>query len=263
MAGELADVLVIGAGGAGAVVAKRLAQHGARVVCLEQGDWVDRDRLPKAHLDWEVRGRRHWAPNPNVRRWPADYAVASFGDNPIDVYIYNAVGGSTIGFAGNYWRFAPSDFRMRTLDGVGVDWPLTYQDLEPFYDANERELGVAGLAGDPCGPPRQPTLLPPAPLGRPGRLLAGAYEKLGWYWWPTEQSIATVPHEGRAACDHRGYCPFGCPRGSLSTTDVTYWPKALDLGVRLITNARVRSLTLDPQGRAEGAVYHDGEGRVQ
>ncbi len=79
--------------------------------------------------------------------------MASFGDNPVDVYIYNAVGGSTIGFAGNYWRFAPSDFRMRSLDGVGVDWPLTYEELEPFYDVNEREIGVAGLAGDPAGRP--------------------------------------------------------------------------------------------------------------
>jgi choline dehydrogenase-like flavoprotein len=263
MAAEPVDILVIGAGGAGAVVAKRLAGHGARVTCLEQGDWVDRDQLPKSHLDWEVRGRRQWAPNPSVRRWPSDYPVASHGDNPIDVYMYNAVGGSTIGFAGNYWRFAPSDFRMRSLDGVGVDWPLTYEELEPYYDINERELGVAGLVGDPCGPPRQPTLLPPAPLGRAGQLLVDAYERLGWYWWPTEQSLATVPYDGRPACDHRGYCPFGCPQGSLSTTDVTYWPKALKLGVRLVTRARVRSLSLDAQGRAQGAVYYDAEGRIQ
>jgi len=259
---ERAEVLVVGAGGAGAVIAKRLAEHGAQVVCLEQGDWVDRQKLPKAHLDWEVRGRRYWAANPNVRRWPSDYPVASFGDNPVDVYIYNAVGGSTIGFAGNYWRFAPSDFRMHSLDGVGVDWPLTYEELEPFYDINEREIGVAGLAGDPCGPPRRPTLLPPAPVGRPGRLLIDAYERLGWYWWPTEQAVATVPYDGRSACDHRSYCPFGCPQGSLGTADVTYWPKALKLGARLVTNAHVRSLTLDSRGRAQGAVYYDSGGRI-
>ena len=263
MSDQVADVLVIGAGGAGAVVAKRLAEHGASVVCLEQGDWVDRQKLPKSHLDWEVRGRRHWAANPNVRRWQVDYPVASYGDNPVDVYMYNAVGGSTIGFAGNYWRFAPSDFRMRTQDGVGVDWPISYEELEPFYDINERELGVAGLGGDPCGPPRQPTLLPPAAIGLSGRKLVEAYEKLGWYWWPTEQSITTVAYDGRPACDHRGYCTFGCPQGSLSTTDVTYWPKALKLGVRLITNARVRALTLDAAGRAQGAVYYDSEGRTQ
>src|SRR5437660_3232894 len=135
-----ADVLVIGSGAAGAAIAKRLADRGAKVVCLEPGDWLDRSRLPKQQLDWEVRGRRFWAANPNVRRWKADYPVVSEGQDPIAVYLYNAVGGSTVGFAGNYWRMAPSDFRVRTLDGVAVDWPLTYQDLAPYYAANEAEV---------------------------------------------------------------------------------------------------------------------------
>ena len=139
-----ADVLVIGSGASGAAVSWRLAGLGASVICLEQGDWVDRERLPKNHLDWEVRGRRFWAANPNVRRWPADYPVGSEGENPVDIYMYNAVGGSTIGFAGNYWRMAPSDFKVRTLDGAGVDWPLTY---EAYYGhprvlaALEKETG--------------------------------------------------------------------------------------------------------------------------
>lgn len=263
MSEEVVDVLVIGAGAAGAAVSKQLAEKGLDVLCLEQGDWIDRSRLPKSHVDWEVRGRRHWAPNPNVRRWPADYPVGCFGENPIDVYMYNAVGGSTVGFAGNYWRLAPSDFKMKTLDGVGVDWPLTYEELAPFYDANEREVGVAGLVGDPWGPPRSDTLLPPAPIGRSGRILVDGFEKLGWYWWPTEQAIATVEHAGRKACDNRNYCPFGCPRGSLSTVDVTYWPKALKQGVRLRTQARVREITLGPDGRARGVMYYDEQGRIR
>ena len=105
--------------------------------------------LPKNHLDWEVRARRSWSPSPNIRQWPSDYPVASYGDDPISVFIYNAVGGSTIGYAGNFWRFTPSDFRVRSLDGVAVDWPIGYDDLAPYYTINEREMGVAGLAGDP------------------------------------------------------------------------------------------------------------------
>ena len=254
------DVLVIGSGAAGAAVSLRLAELGASVVCLEQGDWIDRAKLPKAHVDWEVRGRRHWAANPNVRRWRADYPVASEGENPVDIYMYNAVGGSTIGFAGNYWRLAPSDFKVRTLDGVGVDWPIAYEDLDPYYGLNESVAGVAGLAGDPCGPARDPLPLPPAPLGRPGELLMEAYEKLGWYWWPTEQAIATAPYAGRAACDNRGWCGFGCPQASLSTTDVTYWPRALQKGVELRTNARVTEIAVAPDGRVTGAVYSDDAG---
>jgi choline dehydrogenase-like flavoprotein len=259
----VADVLVIGSGAAGAALSLRLSELGATVTCLEQGDWVDRSRLPKAHLDWEVRGRRFWAANPNVRRWPADYPVGSEGENPVDIYMYNAVGGSTIGFAGNYWRLAPSDFRVRTLDGVGVDWPLAYEDLAPYYTLNESVVGVAGLANDPCGPQRDPLPLPPAPLGRPGELLMEAYEKLGWYWWPTEQAIATAAYGGRAGCDNRGWCAFGCPQGSLSTADVTYWPRALQNGVDLRTSARVREIVLAPDGRATGALYYDESGAVR
>ena len=95
-----------------------LARRKVDVVCLEQGDWVPPALRPKNHLDWEVRARRSWSPSPNIRQWPSDYPVASYGDDPISVFIYNAVGGSTIGYAGNFWRFTPSDFRVRSLDGV-------------------------------------------------------------------------------------------------------------------------------------------------
>jgi len=257
-----ADVLVIGAGAAGAAAAWSLSQRGARVVCLEQGEWIPPERRPKSHLDWEVRTRRYWSPSPNLRQWPADYPVASFGADPINVLLYNCVGGSTIGYAANYWHLSPSDFRVRTLDGVGIDWPISYQDLAPYYTRNERILGVAGLVGDPWSPPREPLPLPPAPLGNQGRIVLRGFEKLGWEYWPTEQAIATRPYDGRAACDFRSFCPFGCPPGAMSSADVTYWPKALKNGVELHTNARVREISLHPNGRARGAIYYDVEGRA-
>ena len=260
------DVLIIGAGAAGGAMAWSLARRKVDVVCLEQGDWVPPALRPKNHLDWEVRARRSWSPSPNIRQWPSDYPVASYGDDPISVFIYNAVGGSTIGYAGNFWRFTPSDFRVRSLDGVAVDWPIGYDDLAPYYTINEREMGVAGLAGDPWTPPREPLPLPPAPLGPHGRLMIEGCEKLGWEWWPTEQAITTIPYDGRPACDLKGYCPFGCPQGALATVDVTYWRKALRSarnGVDLRTNARVREITLHPDGRAKGALYYDAEGRLR
>jgi len=259
------DVLIIGAGAAGGAMAWSLAGRGVDVVCLEQGTWIDPELLPRRHRDWEVRTRRYWSPSPNIRQWPSDYPIASHGADPVSVFLYTAVGGSTVGFAGNYWRFVPSDFRMRSLDGVGVDWPIDYEDLAPFYAVNESEVGVAGLAGDPWSPPRPPLPLPPAPLGRPGRLLVDGYERLGWDWWPTEQALVTRPYDGRPACDHRSFCPFGCPQRALSTTDVTYWRKALatSRGVDLRTGARVQEITLRPDGRAGGALYYDEAGRAQ
>jgi choline dehydrogenase-like flavoprotein len=260
---EHVDVLVIGAGAGGAAVAMRLAELGAgRILCLEQGDWIDRTRLPKARIDWEARAGRLWSANPAIRRWPADYPARSTGPDPVDINLYNAVGGSTVGFYGNYWRLSPSDFRRRTLDGVAVDWPISYAELAPYYDRNEREVGVAGLAGDPMAPPRAAPPCPPAPLGTPGRVLVTGLERLGWRWWPADQAIVTRAYQGRPGCDNRGNCAFGCPQRSLSTADVSYWPKALALGVELRTGCRVRELCPGPGSRVTGVVYDDPAGRA-
>lgn len=258
------DVLVIGAGAGGAAVSARLAEQGLSVLCLEQGDWVDRDLLPKNFIDWEVRGRRYWNPNPNHRKWPADYPVHNEGDHPVDTYLYNAVGGSTIGFGGIYWRFQPSDFRTYSLDGFGVDWPIRYEDLEPYYRQNELIIGMSGVAGDPAGPAREELPTPPVAMGKLGRIWAEAFHKLGWYWWIQDCAITTRAYgEHRTGCLDRGFCAYGCPSRALATVDVTYWPLALARGVELRTNSRVREIRVDNQGLATGASYYDAEGNLQ
>lgn len=263
MSGEpAADVLVIGAGAAGGALCWRLASHGAKVVCLEQGDWVDEDAIPKGHMDWEVRGRHYWNPAPSVRARNVDYDVTNFGDQPVDPFLYCGVGGSTVGFGAQYWRLQPSDFRTRTLDDFGVDWPIRYEDLEPYYDINEREVGVSGLAGDPTGPSRTPPPLPPTAMGVVGRRWIDGFESLGWHWWPQDSAIISRDYRGRPACTNRSQCAFGCPQHSLSSADVTYWPEALRLGVDLRVRARVRRVTLSVNGHADGVEYYDAEGRL-
>jgi choline dehydrogenase-like flavoprotein len=256
------DVLVIGAGPAGAAVTARLAERGAEVLCLEQGDWIEPSQRPKASVDWEVRGRRWWHPSPAVRRGTADYPVASRGEDPIDVYMYSAVGGSAIGYGGHFWRFQPSDFRTRSLDGFGVDWPITYEDLAPYYALNETIMGTSGLRGDPTGPPRDNAPLPPLPVGKLGRRWIAGFERLGWYWWVQEQAIVSQDYDGRPACKNRGFCTLGCPDGSLSTPDVTYWPRALRAGAELRVQARVREIALRPDGRVRGALYYGPDGAL-
>jgi choline dehydrogenase-like flavoprotein len=258
---EPVDVLIVGAGASGAAFAWRLAEAGIDVLCLEQGGWVKPGDYPTAGEDWELHRQTDFHPDPNVRRSPADYPLDTSG-SPIDPLMYNAVGGSTIHWSAHFPRLRPSDFRVRTLDGVADDWPFTYGELEPFFDLNDRIMGVAGLTGDPAYPPKSPRQTPPIPLGRLGHTMARGFDKLGWHWWPSDSAILTRAYDGRRACNNCGPCDIGCAVGAKASTDVTYWPKALARGARLVTGARVREITVTPDGRAGGAVYYDTEGRV-
>ncbi len=263
MAEERADVLVIGSGAAGAAVAWRLAELGAKVVCLEQGDWVKIGDYPSARPNYEIQLRRGlFHTSPNVRRRPEDYPVVEAGGHPPQVMMFNAVGGSTIHWANHFPRFHPSDFRVKSLDGVANDWPIRYEDLDPYYDLNDRMMGVSGLAGDPANPPRSPRPTPPLPLGVLGETIGRGFDKLGWHWWVADNAIISRNYDGRLACDLHGKCNFGCPIGARASTDITYWPKARRKGAVLKTRARVREITVDAQGRARGALYYDRQGNL-
>ena len=255
-----ADVLIIGAGASGAVAAARLASAGIDVVCLEQGPWVDNAEFHGDKPEWELMAQKRWHPNPNVRDLPADYPVdtAASDVNPL---MYSAVGGSTILYAAHWQRFMPSDFRVKTLDGVADDWPFAYEDLAPFYDRMEQEMGVSGLAGDPAYPPHRDYPLPPLPIGRIGMKAAAGMNKLGWHWWPGPNAIPSRDYRGRNRCVRYGTCLTGCPHKAKASTDHTHWPLALEHGARLVTGARVREITVNAQGLANGALYIDRNGR--
>ena len=105
--------------------------------------------------------------------------------------------------------------------------------------------------------------MPPLPIGKVGEIMAGGFDQLGWHWWPTENAINSRVYDGRAGCVLHGKCMFGCPLGAKSSTDVTYWPKALANGAELITRARAQEISVDRRGRARGVVYFDREGRLQ
>jgi choline dehydrogenase-like flavoprotein len=258
MADETVDVLIVGAGASGAAFAWSLADTRMNILCLEQGDWMDPARYPSAGMDWDLRAHTDFAFSPNERRGPADYPVNDDA-SPIKLAMFNAVGGSTITYAAHFPRFHPSDFRTRTLDGVGEDWPLDWKRLEPWYALNERVMGVAGLSGDPAYPHKE-LPLPPVPLGKLGETVARGFNALGWHWWPSDSAIATREYEGRAPCLNLGPCTTGCAQGAKASTDVTYWPLAQRRGVRLQTRCRVREILLRPDGMADGVVYYDGDG---
>ncbi len=258
MSNDSVDVLIIGAGASGAAMAWSLSDTRMRILCLEQGDWMDPARYPSTSLDWEVQGFGEFGLSPNSRGRPEDYPVND-SESPIHISNFNAVGGSTILYAAHFPRLHPSDFRMRSLDGVGDDWPIDYQLLEPYYTQNDSMMGVAGVSGDPAYPPKE-VPLPPVPLGKVGHTLARGFDKLGWHWWPSDSAIATQEHNGRAPCINLGPCITGCAQGAKASTDVTYWPAAVRQGVELRTRCRVREITVRADGMADGVLYYDEAG---
>ena len=181
----VADVLIIGAGASGAAAAWSLTSAGLDVVCLEQGDWVDPTDYPHSSPDWELHRQTDFAKDPNVRQRPEDYPLNNDA-TPITPLMFNAVGGSTIHWSGHFPRFRPSDFRVRTLDGVADDWPISYWDLAPYYEENDANIGVSGLNGDPGSPPRTPRQTPPLGLDAASETYIRGLEKLGWHWWPSD-----------------------------------------------------------------------------
>jgi len=260
---QIADVLIIGAGASGAAVAWKLSEEGFNVVCLEQGRWVRPENYVTGDADWELRQLTDWAFDPNVRQRPEDYPVND-KNSPISPLMFNAVGGSTIHWTAHTPRMHPSDFRVKSLDGVADDWPLTYFDLEPFYDLNDEMMGCSGISGDPANPPRSPRQMPPLGLGEDGKKLVDGFEKLGWHWWPSDSYVNSVPYgDNRGACNYCGPNGLGCKVKAKASTDITYWPHAIENGAKLRTRCRVTQITVDDEGVATGAEYLDRNGRLR
>ena len=153
---ETADVLIIGAGASGAAAAWSLASAGLDVVCLEQGDWIDPTDYYHHSPDWELHRQTDFAKDPNVRQRPEDYPLNN-DDTPITPLMFNAVGGSTIHWSGHFPRFRPSDFRVKTLDGVADDWPISHIGiLRPTMRKTMQTSVCPDLTAIPAARPAHP-----------------------------------------------------------------------------------------------------------
>jgi choline dehydrogenase-like flavoprotein len=255
---DVPDVIVIGAGMAGAAISHTLRKGGAKVVCLEQGHEIGAVDHPTFGDDWEFEMRRDWAFTPNQRQQPGDYPVVTNGT--FMPYLGASVGGSTNHYSGFWHRLKPVDFRKGTEHGVEgtIDWPISYEDLAPYYDRNDYDVGVSGLPGDP-GYPARPDAprLPLVQHGEYNNILADAMEGMGIHWWPADNAVLTEDRGHRLACNSCGMCNTGCPRGSLGTATQAYVLPALSLGLDLRTGTRVHRITTDHTGAADGVEYED------
>jgi choline dehydrogenase-like flavoprotein len=182
------------------------------------------------------------------------------------------VGGGSVHFTTNYWRFHELDFiersRKGSIPGADLqDWPITYNDLEPYYTKAEWELGVSGQAGaSPFDPPRsKPYPLPPLPIKSSGVLMERGARKLGWHPFPAPMAIISEDYNGRRKCMNCGFCEaFGCEWGAKSSTLATVIPIAERTGrCEIRPNCYVHDVEVNSQGRVTGIVYFDKQKRSQ
>jgi len=263
---EPVDFVIVGSGAAGGVLAKELSTAGFSVVVLEQGPWRQssdfrHDELATWFL-FDMVGNLRDFPQ-TFRRTPSQNAEAA-GQFPPLLYA-RGVGGSSVHFTANYWRFRPIDFRERSalgpISGTGFDdWPITYEEMEPYYTKVDWEIGVSGAPG-PSDPTRsRPYPVPPLPVKSSGVLLERGASAMGWHAQPAPMAILSQPHDGRGACIHCGYCMmYGCEAGAKSSTLVTMIPRAIATGnCEVRPDSTVFRVETDAAGRTTGVLYWDG-----
>ncbi len=258
------DFVIVGSGAAGGILAKELSTNGFRVVVLEQGPY--RTESDFTHNEIEVLTQdkltNHPKLQPNTFRKTPDEKA-----KPQRALIYGrCVGGTSVHFTANFWRFHEIDFMERSkvgpVPGADLrDWPITYADLEPNYTKVEWEIGVSGLAGaSPFDPPRsKPYPMPPLPAKGCGVVFERGAQKLGWHPFPAPMAILSLPRPGRSACANCGFCEFfGCEVGAKSSSLATAIRMAERTGrCEIRPNSYVQRIEIDPRGRAVGAVYFD------
>jgi choline dehydrogenase-like flavoprotein len=262
------DFVLVGTGAAGGVIAKELSVAGFRVLALEQGPYLKEQDFEHDELKY----LRQWAVSNNYKRQPNTFRSAEnekAKTQPAIIY-GRMVGGGSVIYSANYWRFHEIDFiersRLGPIAGTGfADWPVTYADLEPYYTKAEWELGVSGLAGaSPFDPPRsKPYPLPPLPIKSSGALAERGARKLGWHAFPAPMAILSERYQGRSACFHCGFCQyFGCEAGAKSSTLTTVIRDAEKTGrCEIRPNSYVRKIEIDKSGRVTGVIYFDEKRR--
>lgn len=240
------DVCVVGVGACGGLMVKELAEAGLSAVGLDAGPRYDprrdfeNDEAEMLKLLW------------------SEQRVTSGGD-PINPWSGTGIGGGTLVWDAVTPRFHVNDFRTASVDGVGTDWPLCYEDLAPYYDQVERDFGVSGKVGEnPWEAPRSAFPMPPIPFSYQAQVLARGVEKLGGHPIHGPLAITSEPYQGREACITCGFCMQGCRSAAKSTTLFTHVPPAEAAGAIIIPNAFVYRIDYDERrNRVSGVTYFD------
>ena len=279
------DVVIVGLGAAGGVAALPLVEAGLEVIGLEAGEWHSPSDFAPDELQNNVRGWPRAVQKAN-REIPVHRPDAASPDSPRATVhpMMNAVGGTTLHYWAQSWRLNPWDCKVVSettrrygaeripADSTVQDWPLGLEELEPYYDRVEHEIGVSGQAGniggeiDPRGnifegPRRRDYPMPPLRGTGFTELMTGAARRLGWHPFPGPAAINSRPYGDRSACVYHGFCGRGgCHVSAKSSTAVTTIPKAQETGrLDVVTRAHVTSIEVDAHGRVSGVRYFKGD----
>ena len=252
---EKVDVVVVGAGASGSVYAAVLAKTGKKVVVLEQGpDWKLSDLISS-----DFWGRR-------IKTAGAPFLLE--GRNPVG-YSYQSgwgVGGAALHYFANFPRLLPNDFKVKSEHNRGLDWPIDYKDVAPYFDKVARDVGVSGDAKAeeiwrPAGPAYP---MPPMKTFRNGDIWLKGFEAAGIRMVPAAVGMNSTEYKGRPACIYDGWCHVGCPTGALSNPLVTYLADARKAGAEVRAwSTATRVLTNAKGTRVTGVEYYDAKKEKQ
>jgi choline dehydrogenase-like flavoprotein len=265
------DFVIVGSGAAGGVIARELARANLSVVVLEQGPRLNPSDFEHDELKYWYAGGITNETVHSPQTFRADAAQKTTQPLVRAPLTYaRGVGGTTLHYTANYWRFREIDFRERSvlgaISGTGfADWPISYAELEPYYTKVDWEIGVSGLAGaDPSDPPRTRGYpMPPLPVKSSGVLFERGARKLGLHPVPAPLAINSMFYNGRPGCVHCGFCHgFACEVMAKASTLTTVIPQAEATGnCEVRANSYVSRVEHDKRGRVTGVAYFDHDRR--